>query len=144
MLVIASRPAQALTFDDAEIAGGLDMRRLMFAAAVIATCAGQARASDVAEAIIDPIAEAMALDGLCDALKPSEAGLVAYLAKNGFIEENAGPEFKKGTPLRDFLDMRAAEYELQFRGLSEEGRCAKGRYFFGPAGTKVPGLLIGN
>lgn len=45
ILVIASRPLAALTFDDAEVTGGW-MRRLVIVAALVAAWAGLARAED--------------------------------------------------------------------------------------------------
>ncbi|MCA0027371.1 MULTISPECIES: hypothetical protein [unclassified Mesorhizobium] len=143
--MIASRPPQALTFDDAEIARlrGVElMRGLMIATALVAAWAGLARADDVPEAVIDPIAEASALDRLCDALRSDEQAVIGYFAAHGIDKDTLGRESKRGSPFRDFATMRAAEYEVQFRSLSEDGRCAKGRYFFGAEGTKVPGILV--
>lgn len=108
--------------------------RIWVAGALLGATACSAFAA-VAEKELEPVAEAAAIASVCDELTISTDQFFGLM---GITEQdfNAG-----GGAVADFVVMRAAEYERDLKTLRVDGVCARGRYFYGPEGTKVPGLL---
>jgi len=133
MLVIASRPLEAVAFDHAQIARGDDMRRLVLAAALVAAWAGLARAGDPVDDVAEAYGEAVAFDELCPTLKLSDAAITFYAgAVGGVIDDGVVSE-------AGFYQRRAL---AQWRGKPARTVCAEGQRLFGYSGSKAPSLLV--
>jgi len=112
------------------------MLRPAVVAIFVSMLAVPARAA-VDEAALEMLAEASALAKRCKDLK-GDWGVVRAFAKRIGIDE---ADLRGDGQVNDFLTMREAEFEAAYASLSVDGACAKARYFYGPQGTKVPGLL---
>lgn len=111
------------------------MLRIWVAGALLGATSCSAFAA-VAEKELEPVAEAAAIASVCDELTIANDQFFGLM---GISEKDfsAGG----GGAVADFVVMRAAEYERDLKTLRVDGVCARGRYFYGPEGTKVPGLL---
>ncbi|TIM07573.1 hypothetical protein [Mesorhizobium sp.] len=106
---------------------------VLFAAVPLAT---PARAS-VDENTLGLVAEMGALLRRCPQFALDEGVLGSIITGAGLTKK----DLTKEGPVDDFITMRAAEFEVEYQPLSDAGACAKARYFYGPQGTKIPGLL---